>query len=160
MTITVNRSHLEQIKEEGIKHYPLECCGLLIGKKKEDKNILTKVIPAKNDWENQRSFFQETMAKPDLGSRENFAIAPETIVKIQKEARQQNLDIIGVYHSHPDHLAVPSEFDRAIAWQSYSYIIISIMKKKATVISSWMLNENDQFIEEKIKIMPTNPNEN
>jgi len=63
--------------------------------------------------------FSEITGSGKLGTtrRERYSIAPDTLLKVQKQARDRDLDIIGVYHSHPDHPAVPSEFDRAIAWE-------------------------------------------
>jgi len=70
--------------------------------------------------------------------------------KAQKDARDRNLDIIGIFHSHPDHPAVPSEFDRAIAWQQYSYIIVSVQQGKAWELKSWSLDDNHQFQPEEL----------
>jgi len=150
--IKIRQSDLEQIKNQGITHYPEECCGLLIGKSQGNDNTVIEVVPTVNDWHNQKHLFTEIIHRPDFGKQENFAIAPQSLVQIQKEARQQNLDIIGVYHSHPDHPSIPSEFDRAIAWDFYSYIIVSIVKNQVKTLSSWRLDNLNQFVEEKIVI--------
>jgi proteasome lid subunit RPN8/RPN11 len=70
--------------------------------------------------------------------------------EVQKEVRSRNLDIIGIFHSHPDNPARPSEFDRAIAWQSYSYIIVSVQQGKACDLKSWILDDDHQFQPEEI----------
>ncbi|MBE9222300.1 M67 family metallopeptidase [Cyanobacterium stanieri LEGE 03274] len=150
--IKIKESDLQLIKGEGRLHYPDECCGLLIGKKENNYNVVVKVIPTINDWENQRYFLREIMDKPDLGKQENFAIAPKTMLQIQKEVRGKNLDIIGIYHSHPNHPAIPSEFDRAIAWEGYSYIIMSVVEKQVEKLFCWQLDEDRRFQEENIII--------
>jgi len=150
--IKIKSSHLETIKNQGIIHYPEECCGLLIGKSQGKENTVIKIVPTVNDWHNQKYLFREIIHRPDFGTQENFAIAPQSLLQIQKKARQQNLDIIGVYHSHPDHPSIPSEFDRAIAWNGYSYIIVSITKNQVKSLSSWRLNNLNQFLEEKMVV--------
>jgi proteasome lid subunit RPN8/RPN11 len=79
------------------------------------------------------------------------------MLKAQKDARDRNLDIIGIYHSHPDHPAVPSEFDRAIAWQRYSYVIVSVQQGKTCDLQSWSLDDNCQFQSEEILTLSPEP---
>jgi proteasome lid subunit RPN8/RPN11 len=88
------------------------------------------------------------------------------MLKAQKDARDseallrsadRNLDIIGIYHSHPDHPAVPSEFDRAIAWSQYSYIIVSVQQGKACDLKSWSLDDDHQFQPEEILTLSQEP---
>lgn len=74
------------------------------------------------------------------------------MLKVQKEARDRQLDIIGIYHSHPDHPAIPSEFDRLCGWQAYSYIIVSVLQGKARDVLSWSLDDNHQFQPEEIVV--------
>ncbi|XTZ20528.1 MAG: Mov34/MPN/PAD-1 family protein, partial [cyanobacterium endosymbiont of Rhopalodia fuxianensis] len=82
-----------------------------------------------------------------------FSIAPSILVKIQKEARDRQLQIIGIYHSHPNHIAIPSEFDRAIAWAEYSYIIVSTTSNQVNEVTSWQLDDTKNFQQEDIKII-------
>jgi proteasome lid subunit RPN8/RPN11 len=72
------------------------------------------------------------------------------MLQAQKDARDRHLDIVGIFHSHPDHPAVPSEFDRAIAWQRYSYIIVSVQQGQACDLKSWSLDDDQQFQPEAI----------
>ena len=92
-------------------------------------------------------------ANPEGSKRNRFSIAPQVMLQMQKAARERHLDIIGIYHSHPDNPAVPSEFDRAIAWSSYSYIIVSVEQGQATDLNSWTLDEDHQFQPEEILII-------
>ena len=80
----------------------------------------------------------------------HYWIAPEEMLAAMKDARQRNLEIVGIYHSHPDHPAVPSECDRRLAWSQYSYLIVSVLQGKATNAQSWVLDENHQFQPEAI----------
>lgn len=133
--------------------YPEECCGLLLGYLRGDVKTLVEVLATQNSWgDDEVDDFQgiESSAQGKSSKRNRFSIAPKVMLQAQKDARDRNLDIIGIFHSHPDHPAVPSEFDRAIAWQQYSYIIVSVQQGKACDLKSWSLNEEHQFQPEEI----------
>lgn len=117
--------------------YPEEGCGLLLGEFTGDGARAIEVWPA----ENVRTEDKKT----------RFEIAPEEMFLAQKTARGRGLEIIGVYHSHPDHRAIPSSTDRELAWPGYSYVIVSIANGKAIDVRSWRLDENGQFQEEAIE---------
>jgi proteasome lid subunit RPN8/RPN11 len=92
---------------------------------------------------------------PQNGSKKNrFSIAPKILFQAQKYARDQEFAIIGIYHSHPDHLAIPSEFDRSIAWANYSYLIVSLDHEQIKEVKCWSLDETEQFQQEKMLILP------
>ena len=133
--------------------YPEECCGLLLGKLSSDTKILIDVLPTENSWDTEAAdAFQSVEGSAELESskRRRFSIAPEVMLKAQKDARDRNLNIIGIYHSHTDHPAIPSEFDRAIAWQQYSYVIVSVQQGKAIDLKSWSLDDEHQFQPEEL----------
>ena len=133
--------------------YPEECCGLLLGQLSENEKILIEVLPTENSWDDRATeAFQavEGSAQLDTTKRTRYSIAPEAMLKAQKDARDRNLNIIGIYHSHTDHPAIPSEFDRAIAWQQYSYVIVSVQQGKACDFKSWSLDDEHQFQPEEI----------
>lgn len=133
--------------------YPQECCGLLLGKTGQESKLVKEVWETENSWtpEAATSFAQITNSPVrEATKRHNFTIAPEAMLQAQKYAYKHQLAIVGIYHSHPDYPAVPSEFDRAIAWQQYSYIIVSISPNKINNLRSWVLNEQHQFEEEAI----------
>ena len=79
-----------------------------------------------------------------------YEIAPEVMLAAMRESRDLNLAIVGIYHSHPDQPAVPSECDRQLAWQHYSYVIVSVERGSAIDWRSWRLNANHQFQPEEI----------
>lgn len=156
MSLQLTSTHLEQIKTHGLNCYPEECCGLLVGKILNKNKILVEVIPTENDWQNQQNLFTNITNKNSLKNRnkkDSFSISPLTLIKIQKQARQKNLQIIGIYHSHPNHPAIPSDFDQAIAWQTYSYIIVSVKEKQTKELLNWTLNSEGKFVAEKIEII-------
>ena len=77
------------------------------------------------------------------------------MMRVQKQAREQGLNIIGVYHSHPDHAAVPSECDRAQAWPTYAYVIVSVCKGKSVDVQNWALDLSRQFQPEAMRVSPS-----
>lgn len=79
-----------------------------------------------------------------------FEIAPIDYVKAERYAIENDLDLIGVYHSHPDHPAVPSATDLKFAQPNFSYVIVSIVKGEVAATSSWTLNESNKFIQEPV----------
>ncbi len=156
MVLTVKLEHLTTIKKHSLDCYPEECCGLLVGKIVNQNKILIEVIATENDWQNQQNLFTNITSKNQIKNRDkkdSFSISPLTLIKTQKEARQNNLEIIGIYHSHPNHSAIPSDFDQAIAWQTYSYIIVSVTEKQTQELLNWTLNSEGKFIPEKIEII-------
>ena len=150
MMLEIKAEHLQVIKQEAIKFYPHECCGLLVGTKQNDRTSIIEVIPTLNDWENQKQIFSQFDNYDDRQCRDTFSIDPLTMLQVQKQAREKKLAIVGIYHSHPDHPAIPSEFDRKFAWQEYSYIIVTVAKKSVTDLRSWILNSDHVFQEESI----------
>jgi proteasome lid subunit RPN8/RPN11 len=113
-----------------------ECCGFFFGHVESKSRTITKSMVVNNSKEGDK--------------RTNFEITSKDYLHAERFAEQENLALLGVYHSHPNHPAVPSEYDRAAAQPYFSYIIISVMNKKFAGIRSWQLDNNFQFIEEKI----------
>lgn len=119
--------------------YPNECCGVLLGHFDGDINTTTAAIPCVN-------------ARQD-SPRNRYSIAPIDLVRIQRQARAEGLDIIGFYHSHPDHPAQWSTTDLEEAhWLGCSYAITSVMEGRAEETRSFRLTGEKQFREEKIEI--------
>lgn len=151
--LNIQYDQLQKLKAHAESTYPEECCGLLLGKINGEIKTLIDVLPTENSWDEQTADqFMEINSLPwrSKSKSSSFSIAPIVILKAQKDARDRQLDIIGIYHSHPDHQAIPSEFDRAIAWQRYSYIIISVQQGKACELKSWGLDDNHQFQPEEL----------
>jgi proteasome lid subunit RPN8/RPN11 len=154
--LTITSEQLEQLQHHGIACFPEECCGVLLG---QNATVL-QICPTQNSWTADLAIAPES--SPELAPNQSsttsrlnrFAIAPRELLQIQKTARTQQLQIIGIYHSHPNHPAIPSEYDRAIAWDCYSYLIMSVQATQVVDSRSWRLNGDRQFTEEKLQIIP------
>lgn len=145
--LTINQKQLKQIITHAQKIYPEECCGILLGKISNNTKTTIQIWETENSWDLETA----TLWEFSSGSKKNrFMIAPEVLLKAQKTAREQDLAIIGFYHSHPDNPSIPSEFDTAIAHQSYSYVIVSLIKGVEAHFTSWTLNGDHQFEAEEI----------
>jgi proteasome lid subunit RPN8/RPN11 len=154
--IFITLKHLNQIYNHALTIYPEECCGLLLGVIKNNKKKIIEVFPTTNNWTlEENEILPNIIDNFDqyLGKHNRFSIAPSILVKIQKEARDRQLQIIGIYHSHPNHIAVPSKFDRAIAWAEYSYIIVSTTSNQVNRVTSWQLDDTKNFQHEEMKII-------
>jgi len=152
--------------------YPQECCGLILGQRELDNNRcdhpqpedddrqVLDIVPVANAWE--PSLLDDTdpsgTAEAGHGRRDRYWIDPTVMLGVQKSARQQQLEIIGIYHSHPDHPAVPSECDRTLAWPIYSYVILSVQLGTVADLTSWRLGPQQQFQPEPVKIIGTSAN--
>ncbi len=152
--LTISTQHLDQICQNAQQCYPRECCGLILGKiaANSDKTVV-ELIPAANAWnaESAEIFAEiETADQPVTTQERRYTIDPQLFISAQKQGRSRDLTIIGIYHSHPDHRAIPSEFDRVCAWSQYSYIIVSVKQGKATDVLNWCLDENHQFQAEEM----------
>ena len=149
----LSSEQLSQLHRHGRDCYPEECCGLMLGFHKQNSVQVEELWSTDNSWSPDflNSDYQLNLeTRPDASRRNRFVIAPVDLLRAQKYARKKQLEIIGVYHSHPDHPAVPSEYDRKIAWEQYSYLIMSVSTKEVTVTRSWKLNGDRQFLEEEI----------
>ena len=136
--------------------YPEECCGLILGKlvssAAETLKSVVKLAPLDNEWTPD---VIEVDRAEHTTKRRRYWIDPKDMLRVQKQAREQGLNIIGVYHSHPDHPAVPSECDRVQAWPTYAYVIVSVCKGKAVDIQNWALDSDHQFQPESMRVSPS-----
>lgn len=156
--IEISKRDIQLIYQQAEASYPEECCGLILGIIKDNYKIAQEIWQTENSWslDNQDSLSAIDIVNNDqiLSKRNRFQIAPKVMLEAQKSARDRNLNIIGIYHSHPDYPATPSEFDRAIAWEQYSYLIASVAQSQVVDFKSWILDENRQFQLEKLIISP------
>lgn len=116
--------------------YPHETCGLLLGSRKDATCTVARVRQARN----------VVMER----AHDRFELDPEDFLAADAEGRRLGLEIVGVWHSHPDHPARPSETDRAAAWPGWSYLIVSVGRNGVADWRSWQLN-GDEFAEEVIE---------
>jgi proteasome lid subunit RPN8/RPN11 len=138
MTISINSDLLKKIDAHGESCYPDEGAGFLLGREGEPRQVEV-MIPLPNARETSR--------------HNRYQIAAEDYLKAELEAERLELEILGVFHSHPDHPNAPSEFDREWAQPWFSYIIISIQAGKAVGSRCWRLHDDrSQFTEESIQV--------
>ena len=143
-TLTIPDGPYETIRRHGESTYPHECCGVLLGKSNGvDGNTVHQIVRAGN-------------TRTD-SAHNRYNIAPEELIAAQRQARNSGLDIVGFYHSHPDHPARWSQTDLAEAhWFGCSYVITSVEKGKAAITNSFELagteENNKQLIDEKIQV--------
>ena len=137
--ITLEQKHLDEIKQHGERDYPHECCGLLIGRQLSDgRKIVMETYPISN-------------AREEEARHHRSLILPEEYMLGERYARGKQLDVVGNYHSHPDHVAVPSKYDLDHAWPTWSYIIASVRQGSAVDLRSWeMQSDRSRFDEEGI----------
>jgi len=135
--IKLNPEHSEAIREHGERDYPHECCGLLIGSSSANgSKVVSKIYPISN-------------AREEEAKRNRFLIRPEELQRGERFAREQGLDVVGFYHSHPDAEARPSTYDLEHAWPTYSYIIVSVREAYANGLRSWELKADRSAFEEE-----------
>ncbi len=124
------RKDLEQeIRDHGARDYPHECCGAMLGTDLDDAGREVRALfPLIN--------------RRDDSPRNRFSITPEDFRAAERAAAESGLDLLGWYHSHPDHPARPSEFDREHAWPWYSYVIVSVDAGVPKDLTSWQLQDD------------------
>jgi proteasome lid subunit RPN8/RPN11 len=156
MALTLRQSEVEAIRQHGARDYPNECCGILLGRAEGDQKRVWEAVPLRNLRTDPRTA-QELLPleSPEKETERNrFLIDPREQMRVEKEARARELDVVGYYHSHPDHPARPSNYDREHAWPWYSYVILSVTEGQPADLSSWVLAENrERFDPEPVEIV-------
>jgi proteasome lid subunit RPN8/RPN11 len=114
----------DAIRQHGIEAYPNECCGALLGR--EGLVVATFGLP--NTTEE--------------GPRRRFLVRPTDYLAAERRARELGADLVGFYHSHPDHPARPSQYDLDHAWPVFSYVIVSVRAGVPEDMTSWLLRDD------------------
>ena len=130
MSLQLTKSQVESIRQHAARDYPSECCGILLGKADGDNKTVTEVVPLTN-LRHDPPRAQELLPLDDPSretEKNRFLIDPLDQLRVEKDARKRRLDVLGYYHSHPDHPARPSVYDRDHAWPWYSYVIIALRR--------------------------------
>ncbi len=139
----ISRQLLNQIHKHLESGYPNEACGVMLGQ----KGAVTEVVSV----DNQRTDLPGTGGE---SARNRYLIDPLVYMKIEKAADKRGIQVLGIYHSHPDVPARPSEFDLDQAWPNFSYLIVSVAKGKAVESNSWRLREDrSAFDHEPVEIL-------
>jgi proteasome lid subunit RPN8/RPN11 len=143
--LRLREAQYRELRRHGEETYPHECCGVLLGRMASDEE---RVVTGLVRCGNARS-----------GSPQNrYQIDPRDLVRIQRQGRERGEDIVGFYHSHPDHPARPSPTDLAEAhWPGCSYVITGVARGVAQATGSFLLRggEGDKrFLDEEIEVTP------
>jgi proteasome lid subunit RPN8/RPN11 len=141
----------DEIISDAVSAFPDECCGFFYGvENKAGTRNITNILRVDNSKEGDK--------------KRRYEISPQDYLRAEQYAEENKLELLGVYHSHPNHPAIPSETDRASAQTFFSYIIISVIddnnlisgqknsisEQKNIVVRCWRLNDEQQFEEETI----------
>jgi proteasome lid subunit RPN8/RPN11 len=130
-------SVIARIREHAAATYPDECCGALIGSDTGDLIDVADLKPLSN--------------VTDEGPRRRFRVSAEDYRLSEGYASQAGADLLGFYHSHPDHPAQPSQYDLDHAWPNFSYVIVSVAGGRPTDLRSWRLKaDRSAFVEETV----------
>lgn len=139
--IQLSENHRDEIAAHGERDYPHECCGLLLGNFAGSLKTIAEVYPISN-------------AREEQAKRNRFLIRPEELMRGERYAQPKRLEVVGFYHSHPDHPAVPSAYDLDHAWPAFSYIVVSVMAGAARDLRSWEMEpDRSRFNEEEISTL-------
>lgn len=131
--IVITPEHLRAIHAHAARAYPHECCGALLGREQAGAGGAVRTVEALHEADNRR--------EPGAAPR-RFLITADDFLEIERAARARGLDVIGFYHSHPDHPARPSEYDREHALPWYSYVIVSVRGGATGETTSWILGDD------------------
>jgi proteasome lid subunit RPN8/RPN11 len=143
--LTINETVMRELEAHVEAAYPNEGAGLLLGTATADGKQVAAVLALENRWEGA-----------EHAKRHRFLLTARDMLRGEQEAARRGLDVVGVFHSHPDHPAEPSGFDREWAPPWYSYIITTVAHGRAARSRSWRLHEDRSgYREEPIQI--TNP---
>jgi proteasome lid subunit RPN8/RPN11 len=118
----------DEIGRHGVRTYPEECCGGLLGSRNNGAVRVLRAEPVPNRQREQRE--------------RRYAIEPGDYLRLERVAAEEGLSLVGIYHSHPDHPAVPSEFDREHALPYFHYLIVAVEAGRAGEVACWVLSED------------------
>lgn len=133
--IRLRDEHVAAIRAHGEATYPNECCGFLLGRSEDGVKIVASTRAAKNTR--------------DDSPRNRYLVEPGEYHEAEQAAEAAGLELVGIYHSHPDHPARPSQFDRDHASPWFSYMIVAVHGGKAVDLTSWEVIDPDEFFEQE-----------
>jgi proteasome lid subunit RPN8/RPN11 len=143
--LKIARNEYQALRQHGESTYPHECCGVLLGQMQDDgARVVSSIARAGN-------------TRTD-SAHNRYNIDPKELIRIQREGRARGEDIIGFYHSHPDHPAQWSQTDLAEAhWFGCSYVITSVERGKAVLTNAFELTGSDEsdkkLVDENIEVL-------
>lgn len=133
--LQISKSDVNRILQHAEIVYPEECCGVLLGRKEDLEHIVIQSRRLKNNAKEKTK---------------RYEIDPFDLIELEKDLIDDEFDLIGIYHSHPNNFAAPSETDLNLAWENFSYIIVAMDKGSPSKLTSWRL-VGSEFKEEIIQ---------
>ena len=144
MSLVLSVRESERIRAHLCRAYPDEGCGVLLGRDGDGAREVVEIVALEN--------------RRDESRHNRYLIAPEQFLVADRMARGAGLEVIGFFHSHPDHPPRPSAFDLEHAWPYYSYLIVSVTRGEAGTARSWRLaDDRSRFEEETVEVRGTSP---
>ena len=137
--IRLSEAQQEAIRAHGARDFPHECCGVILGDVEAGAKVVRELRPLANVHEE--------------GHERRYLVSPDEMFALMREERRTGRKTLGFYHSHPNHPAQPSEYDRDWASPWYTYIIVSIMDGRPAAMTAWQLDDDRlAFTAEELKI--------
>ncbi len=137
----IERSVLHAIRQHLIAAYPAEGCGFLVGQRQGDDVLVSRQRPVHNHRD------------ADGAERTRYFISPDDFLSAERAAAADGLQVVGVYHSHPNVGARPSTYDREHAWPWYRYLIVSVMRGVVKQECAWELaDDRSSFVEHVLRV--------
>lgn len=141
MKLEISQQLLDDIHAHGEAAYPAEGAGFMLGNAHGDLRVVTAILKLPN-------------AREESAQHNRYLLTPQDVLRSEQEAARRGLDVLGVFHSHPDHPNEPSEFDRDWAMPWFSYIITSVRKGESAGSRSWRLTDDrSAFAEETLEVL-------
>ncbi|HEY9167592.1 MAG TPA: M67 family metallopeptidase [Candidatus Kryptonia bacterium] len=135
--IRLKKDQVRQIYRHVERTYPEEGCGFMLGENSGESQTVRRVFEINNSQDENR--------------KRRFLITPEQYMQAERIAAEHRMDLLGFYHSHPDHPAIPSAFDTEHALPLFAYLIVSLAEGKSKTMSGWRLSESrERFIESNL----------
>ena len=135
LMVRIARDVVRQIEKHGERTYPEECCGIMLGSIDEDNQIVGEVVELDNEQDENR--------------RRRFFVTPKQYLHAERIAAERRSTLLGFYHSHPDHPAIPSEFDRDHALPWFIYVVLSVSQAKSGDLTAWLLHKTRERFDMK-----------
>ncbi len=141
MLLEIHAQALREIHAHAERVYPEEGVGLLLGKNDGERRHVVSILPLSN-------------VREQASRRNRYLLTPQDYLRAEQEAERRNLEVLGVFHSHPDHPNQPSSYDLEWALPGFSYLITSVWSARAMESRSWRLKgDRSGFIEETLLII-------
>ena len=141
LPLDIDANALKAMCKHAEDAFPNECCGFFYGSETGELRLVQVSTEVTNSKEGDQ--------------RRRFAISDKDYLNAERHAAREGLTLLGVYHSHPLHPAIPSEHDLAVALPYFSYIIVSVQPEGTAHVRSWQLNEERKFAEDHIVTLPS-----